>query len=476
MPEITTDLIVVGAGLAGAMTTLSLARHLGPDYRITQILNTDPVEDIFYGSVTAPSAYDFLRSIGLDEPYLFQSSTTSFSYGTLYQKWLDRPAWMQSHEQPFPIIDDVPLQHHLARSRQPLQPVLMAAQAAWNGRFAHPPQEPSSALSRAEYGYQFSPAEWCALIDDVLAELPVQRLFAGITEITRSDTSISHIHLSTGECLTANLVIDCSGPHRTCITAFGAAFQTERTLAAWTDIRPAPELGPPHRTLVSTQDGWSATTHLQSGGYVLNIADTEAPATPPSCAKIALGQLDLAWVGNCVAIGQAACVLEPLSPAPMMLLLRDIERLLELIPTANTAEMERREFNRRFQADSTHTSLFNRLFHLDRNMPQTAYWRAAAKAADSDLLNRKRALFQHRGVVIKYDLEPFNTEDWTILFHGLGYAPEDYDLQIENVPQAQSERHVAGLQSAIASTVSRMPPHPVYVRKMKTYFEKHTYA
>lgn len=476
MPETQNTLIISGGGLAGAMTALSLSRHLGNSYEIVQIVDTPPDEDLFYGSVTAPSAYDFLRTLGLDEPRLFRSSTTSFSYGTQYQNWLGCPTWVQSHEQPFPVIDDIPLQHHLARCDRPLHSVLIAAQSAQNGRFAHPPQDPNSPLSRAEYGYQFSVNDWRDMLDTLIGQSPVKRIVAEISKVETDDGRISHLQLDTGETVTGSLFIDCTGPRRICISALGASFVTTRALAAWSTVRPTPQLGPSCRTVFATQTGWSAVTHLQGSEHELRVADPQMVSDTSAAATLTLGQLDQAWHGNCVAVGHAASVLEPLTPAPMILLQRDIERLLELVPATDELHVERREFNRRFRADVTHTALFANLFFLSGNLPNNPYWAAAHDAAKSDLLERKRALFRHRGVLLKYDLEPFNDEDWMILFHGLGHRPEHYDVQLDGHPEAKSAAHLSNMQTAISATVSRMPPHAIYVSKMKSYFEKQNYV
>lgn len=471
-------IIVCGSGLAASMTAVALANGLGGAYRVilAKTLN-ETRDDVFYGSVTAPIGYDFFRALGLDEPALFLSAATSFSFGTRYRNWPSLSSdWMQCHHQPLPVLAGVPLQHHLVRNSEALQPLLISAVAAQDSKFAHPPEDPAVPLSRAEYGYQFSPDEWTKLLQDRLVSSGVKVLAGPVEEIVSDGDEISGVRMSNGETVRADLYVDCSGTERLCLKQLSLDFQSVRAVSASVSHQPATQLGPPCRVIEAITSGWVAQTFLQDGVTTLRMTHSSSGEGGDDQVHCNLGRVQFPWLGNCVAIGHAASVIEPLTPAPMMLLQRDIERLLDLIPVSAEMSAERREFNRRFDEDVTNSDLFGNALFVSDTLPQSTYWQEAAASAQIERLQRKIAQFLSRGVLVKFDLEPFNDEDWTTLHNGMGRRPTRYDLQVERVSKAEIERQLSGMKQAVAQMVARMPPHHLYVANMKRYLERQRHA
>lgn len=471
-------LVVCGGGLAGRMVAAGLAGGLGPAYRIVLLDDAgDARFDAFYGSVSAPTGYDFYRTLGLDEPTLFLESGTTFSYGTQYKTWPGtRGDWLQCHHLPFPVISGVPLQHHLTQQGEDLAPLLVSAQAARAGGFAHPPQDPKSPLSRAEYGYQFCVEEWTSLLHRHLALSRVQRVQGDLVDVETEGADIRSVRLSSGTEVKGDLFIDCTGPTRHLILAAGGGFEKQREIAARRTNARVEQLGPPHRTVDAYPDGWTSTTHLSDAVHTLSVRAARGADDQSGDLAIGLGRMDQAWRGNCVAIGNAAAVLEPLTVAPMMLLQRDIERLLALVPAGHDHSMERREFNRRFDNDVTHAQLFQSAFFRAGELPQSPYWQDAGASTCSEGLDRKIAQFENRGLLVRYDLEPFNDEDWMILHFGMGRRPERHDRQLDGLPVADSARQISAIKQMVAQMVSRLPPHHVYVTNLKRYLEKQAHG
>lgn len=474
MTSASRTIAVCGGGLAGAMTAASLVSAAGQAANVTWISDDDAApEDLFYGSVTSPEAHNFLQSVGLNEATLFLESSTTFSYGTHFRRWPSGTQWLQCHHQPFQVLGGVPLHHHLTRSGISLEPLLISAQAALAGRFAHPPQDPGVPLSRAEYGYQFSAPEWVQLLTRDMKRHGVRMLSSSVASVEHEDQAIRQVRLKSGETVRADLFVDCTGSSRSLVNALGGQFQATGRVVASQRSAASQQLGPPCRVIEASDAGWSATSFLQ--GRLDGIAishDEVAVSNLTAPVSVELGRLEQAWRGNCVAIGHAAATLEPLTPAPMKLLQRDIERLLELIPVSDDMTVERREFNRRFQEDVSHSRVFQDAIIQTDEAPSTPYWRGARERSETPEVQRKIAQFMNRGLLVKFDLEPFNDEDWLIMHAGMGRVPSQYDLQVEKTPRHESERLVADMQRAIGQLVPRLPPHQVYVANMKRYLEK----
>ena len=469
----TYKIIVCGGGLAGLLTATRLQNDLGETTEITLIDDRRHADrDVFYGSVTAPTAYSFLRSVGLDEPRLFLNSGTSFSYGTAYRNWPSTQSeWVQCHHEALQPIEGIPLQHHITRTNQNLMPLLVSSQAALAGRFAHPPDDASNPLSRAEYGYQFNVKDWCDLLRVNIQTSGVKIVSSELDGIIVDNGEITAVTLGNGSEVTGDLFIDCTGAERGLISALGAEFTSTQTVSGSLEEKRVPQLGPPCRIVSATPSGWQSLTHLQNSVLSLNIS-SDATDSSTNAKKIEFGQLDAAWHGNCIAIGHAACTIDPLTPAPMVLLQRDVERLSSLIPSSKIMSVERNEFNRRFGDDTLNTLLFHQTFFTGLALPNGAYWQDGRASASTDALKRKLDQFESRGILVKYDLEPFNDEDWTILHNGMGRRPSRYDRQTDRLSTANIESTLATMRNNIINVVKRMPPHHIYVAKMKNYLEK----
>lgn len=465
-------LVICGGGLAGNLTSLSLAHMLGDGVAIIQIVDPGSgANDAFYGGATAPEAHNFLHALGLDESTLMLKSQTSFSYGTVFNTWVSARPFTLCHHAPFALPGGIPLRHFLTRSDLALEPLLISAQAARQGRFAHPPQDARNPLSRAEYGYQFAASEWASLAETLMAPRDIRRHHAAIRSVERDSESgaITQLVLASGEVVTGDLFIDASGPQRHLIGALDARFEASRGLAVREQTRASAQLGPACRVVNAQAQGWSVTTHLQDRLVDLHISAFDHQDTSSDLQALTLGWLDQPWISNCVAVGHAASLIEPLTPAPMMMLQRDIERLQELIPASADMSTERREFNRRFKDDVSQAKSFHDALYLTERASPSPFWDSAVDTEGSPGLARKITQFENRGILVSYDLEPFNEEDWTQNHLGMGRKPRQFDRQLDTIPVQQAEQNLAQMKAGIEQMVAKMPPHAVYLARFKDY-------
>lgn len=476
-------ILICGDGLAAHMTAAVLSRQLPPTIRLTLVTAGGADTDLFYGSVTSPTAYAFNLAAGVFEPKLVLESDAAFSWGTKFEQWAGGArSWIQCFHLPLPVIDGVMFHHYLAQQHvAQLERFLVSAVAARKGAFIHPPQRPpqagQQALTRAEYGYQIDPASYAGLFASSIDQARVRTISGKVEAVEKGESGIASVRLSDGQRLAADLYVDCTGPEAPLISSLGSAFQEGRRLRGAMSRRAAAQLGPPLRTVSPATYGWRSETPLR--GHVARLAvyhpDSEAEAladlgdTPERSCEVTLGRRAEAWSGNCVAIGQAARVVEPLTPAPVMLLQGDIERLLSLIPFSGDMSVERREFNRRFAEDQEHAELFTRALFETDGLPDTPYWRDACGVPVSEKLARKIELFEDRGLLVAYDLEPFNPEDWTILHYGMGRRAARYDRSADRAQPAQVQNYLSNMKREIERLVDTFPSHAAYVAELKQY-------
>ncbi|CAL4869546.1 Flavin-dependent tryptophan halogenase PrnA (plasmid) [Asticcacaulis sp. MM231] len=475
-------IVLYGSGLAAQMTAAALAHQAPASLRITWLGGSDAsATDVFYGSVTPPSAYDFNLAAGVSEPQLVLQSNTAFSFGTLYKDWgLDRASWAQTFQLPFPILEGVPFQHYLTQQAiYEIEPYLASAVAGRRGVFAHPPEGQGHALSRAEYGYQIEASSYGAVFERA-ASGRVTKLAAAVTRIDQAAGEINALHLADGQRLTADLYVDCSGPEAQLISTLGVPFNGDRRLGALADFTLRAELGAPLRTVTGDAFGWSAETTLQGKVARLVVFDPDSEdqarqAHEESAAlqtELTLGHHDCAWSGNCVAIGQAAAVVEPVTPAPLILLQRDIQRLLNLLPVSRRMSVERKAFNRGYVDDYQHAGLFNRALFEGFDFPDTPYWHAARLAPVDERLTAKIEQFESRGLHVAFDLEPFTPEDWIILHYGMGRRPARHDRVVDRASREKVAQYLLCMRRDIDQAVNSMPSHSTYMQGLARFLKQ----
>lgn len=480
-------IVICGSGLAAHITAALLSRQLPPAIKITFVpIGDTSGTDLFYGNVAGPTAYAFNRLAGLEEPRLVLESDTAFSWGTKFDHWADgKRSWIQCFQLPLPIIDGVLFHQYLVQQGlSQLEPFLVSAVAARKGVFAHPPEQrggPSqNPLSRSEYGYQFDSSSYARLFQSCTDWSRVRTLAAGGTEIERDEAGISAVRLADGERITGDLFVDCTGPEALLLSQLGAANADTRRLGAAISYSPSAQLGAPMRTVGPTGFGWRSETPLRNRRARLTVyhpdATAEALLEHPEGAErtgeVTLGRRSEPWRGNCVAIGQAAYVVEPLTTAPLLLLERDLERLVTLIPTSSDMSAERRQYNRQCAEDYEHAELFTRALFATDNLPDGPYWNAAQAVAISEKLRRKIALFEDRGLLVSYDLEPFHAEDWTILHFGMGRQPQRHDRMANRARPDRIRSFLASMKGDVERVVASLPSHAAYMTELSRYLKQ----
>jgi len=493
-------IVIAGNGLAANMTVLALQQQLPPDINLTLISSAKHADfDCLYGSTSAPDMYAFNLMLKVSEPDLLFSTNSTFCWGNYFDRWAMTPcSWLQGFHLPFPAMRGVGLHHFVTRHGETeLAPYLINAQANQAGKFAHPPEDNRHPLSRAEYGYQFDASALSALYASKLSSR-VSVINASISEVVTNpaadstgNINITGLQLDNGQRVEADLYIDCTGPDARVYSALEqnnqaskSQVENARTLFAIHSTRQRGETLPTHRYIRACEFGWQADTYLRDSIQRLTVCSPEQKSQAIDAhgaqASIAMafsaGHRQQAWAGNCVAIGQAANVLEPLTPAPLMMLMRDIQRLLELIPVTNTMSAEATEYNRRFIADVEHIGLFQgalfALEHLPDSLPEYTYWQQAEQFVQSEKLTRKLTQYNHRGILVNYDLEPFNEQDWLILHSGMQRRPQTYDIVADQVPRAEMANQLNGMGNVIQQVVSQMPPHAIYLEKLMAYLSQ----
>lgn len=491
MPHATIKKIAVfGNGLAGLLCVAKLVNILPRSIELTYVEAVNPNKtDIFFGTVTPPSTYEFLLGLGITEPDFLPHSHTSFSLGTRYKNWgPQNREWIQSFYRPLPAYNGVGFHHYLTRLRtsaadlSKIEPYIMSAQAADSGVFAHPPEGKKIPLADVEYGYHFLPEEWCSIFSTKIGNSSIKHIKADVCSVSRQGDSVQSVSLSNEQSVQADFFIDALGPQSKLANPDAETHSLGRYLKTVSSITPTENIEGVCRVVTGADFGWRSETPLQNGTHYLTVydADSEAEAlehhgnSEAVPIEVSLGRSVQPWFGNCVTLGHGAAIIEPHTPAPVLLLQKDIERLAELIPVTDKMTVESREYNRRFHADYEHAEMFSRAFFDTMGTKTAPYWNAATAKVIHDNLEIKIGQFKSRGVLVQFDYEPFCQQDWTMLHLGMGRDPVRYDPLADHIPEDQLKNKLEQMNKAIKTMARKMPPHHVYMTGLLKYLkDKH---
>ncbi|GAA0315469.1 tryptophan 7-halogenase [Sphingomonas oligophenolica] len=493
MPGIET-VAILGGSVAGWMAAATLARRL-PRQRYRVILietaqDGDGLGDFGTTLTSLPSIKPFHESLGIDESLLLRATRGSFALGVAFSGMATRDS---ACFLPFGAIGAPigPVAFHqlLTRLRQQGRDVRaadysIAAIAAQAGRFTRPSADQGSTLSQFSYGLHLDAWGYLAALRATAeahgaraAAAPFGRALIG------ENGDVAGIELADGEIVPVMLAIDATGaPALLSGVAIGGGFESWRhwlpcdQSAALRVADPGDPLPFSHVEAMAT--GWHGTTPL--AGEVGRLVCWSSAFGDADTARTALGVADgpdphmvafengrraLPWHRNVVAIGAAACVIEPLHPVALHLVQSALARLVTLFPASAHAPVEAAEYNRMTINELERTRDFLIAHYATNRRAGDPFWDAVLTSTPPERVLYKLQMFASAGRMPMFDDEMFEEEDWIALLDAQGLHPRRHNALSGAVPIERIEQHLARLREAIIAAVKTMPRHGDYLRR-----------
>ena len=282
---------------------------------------------------------------------------------------------------------------------------------------------------------------------------------------------VAALSLEGGSELQADLFLDCSGPDASLLNSHPEAKRID-----WGEMLPVRRIvfARPGEGMVALEDRQSlvSTGRIEEfagrDGLQISIAASgEMPeqAVVDSLRAEAVGQLfvapgraEHAWLGNVVALGDAACAVEPTGGYGFDLAVRQLALLLEMLPGRDIHPLERKEYNRRaaLMADGVSDVL------------AAHYCAPRAKAVFGEPRRSERLAtaldqFARRGRLPFWEDAALQGQEWAALLVALGHA-------VGETPQARAvgegELMMARRQfeAQAQATLEAMPPYQLYLQ------------
>ena len=331
----------------------------------------------------------------------------------------------------------------------------------------------------ASYGYNLDARDYAEALKQLVTKRGVEMLSGRIADVKIDGERIISVELEGGERVEADLFVDASGAERVLMMRLPDAqfrswrdrFYCDRVLTA----SAAQFKNLPGFTQISAiRGGWIGIQPLRDRTAITavyssdSISDQAMIAQLPVLARLAVsgdavvsdlkpGLLDRAWIGNCVAVGEAAVAIEPLAAIPLHLAQGCISHLVTLFPATAEEMPEALPYNETIRAFASNIADFTQAHYLLNRRFDDPFWDQSREAPTTPALRGKVDLFSARGAVSLGDNETFSEQDWTLLFLGGGIEPDGFDPRIELLADQQLIEKVQQRLRAVAELAKSMP-------------------
>ena len=359
-------IVVAGGGPIGILAAIALRKASPASQVVLVSQKTSPASFADWSPTALPFANKLHDRLGIEESEIVLRAGGSMRLVTRYRGWSgDERAGVL----PYGEVLSPELRTAFAREWGGAQGSAagfrrrgsVAEALADKGRFAAPPPDQPSPLADVDYALRWSPEAYRNLLIEKARAAQVSYVEGEIDGFEESgDGLVSAIAIEGQGRIEADFFVDCSGPQARLLASHsGFAF------VDWSSYLPtrAIYLGRPLAPVIALEDqtslaeqGWRTTVNGRDGVYLAvgvaagvdrAAALRELEAEPYAAISLAPGRAREAWLGNVVAIGDAAARFEPIGPYACDLAHRQLDLLLEILPSRAIAPAERAEYNRR---------------------------------------------------------------------------------------------------------------------------------
>ena len=477
------------------MAAASLSRFLRPDQCEIHLVESAEIGIVGVGEATVPHIRFFNQTLGLDEADFMRKTHATFKLGIEFVNWARIG---DSYVHPFGdygrAYRGVKFHHvwnrlRLAGDDTPIDQYSLPIRAAKQARFAPPMNDPQSLLAGFGYAFQFDATLFAPYLRAYSEKRGVHRTEGRVVDVRLrgEDGFVEALKLASGEEITGDLFIDCSG-------FFGLL--TEKHLHTgyedWTHwlpcdravAVPCESAGPllPYTRATAHAAGWQWRIPLQhrtGNGYVYSskfISDDEAAATlmgnldgkalaEPRLLKFVTGRRKKTWNRNCVAVGLSGGFVEPLESTSIYLIQAAVTHLIEMFPDRNFDAVNVDEYNRVMDVEFDRVRDFIVLHYHATERDDSPLWNHVRTMSIPDSLAYKMELFRERGVVLNYRLGLFYEPSWVAVYVGQRVVPKRFDARLDDVPIDDLRQHADKLRTLIATATERLPTHADFIAR-----------
>lgn len=429
---------------------------------------------------TLPALEALQALLGLDESALLRATGGTFSLGGRFTDLTGQaPDFFHAHGAHGAPIDGRAFFPYWLKARAlglnaEFADFSLTAVAARHGRFVVPDEE-TEVFGRTDYGYHLPALAYAGALKSLAVRRGVeahQALSVAVEPTEAGD--VAALNLGEGRQAAGELFIDVEGlidaPRETW------TFPADRVLTA---LAPAFASIPAHAETRAWARGWTALHPAQNATHIVQAyasdlcTDEEAvraagaasglPIKDVTISAFSPGRRLSAWDRNVVAIGEAACVFDPLHGVDLHAVQMGLAQLLTLFPVSSDWTHERAAYNRAMAEQFERVRDFQQLHYAINRYGASDFWTRARQAPVSADLAHRIATFQARGEIAPFEHDSFPADSWRAVFVGHGVTPDSYAPIIDVTAPELMKHEFRRILSFIKGQVERQPTHDLYL-------------
>ncbi len=489
------SIVIIGGGTAGWMTAAAFAKVLGRSHAI-RLIESEEIGTVGVGEATIPQIRQFNQSLDFNEDDFVRKTQATFKLGIQFVDWARLG---DSYLHSFGVLGRVRgllpfhqywLKAHLKGLVSDIAPYCLNSVAALQGKFLRPPDlGPESPLSNIAYAFQFDAGLYARFLREFAERGGVRRTEGRVREtvLRATDGFIEAVVLESGERVTGDLFIDCSGFRGLLIEQ---ALQTgyerwdhwlpcDRAMAVQCESAGPPT---PYTRSTARAAGWQWRIPLQhriGNGYVYSskhVGDDEAAATllkhldgkalgDPRPLRFVTGRRKQAWNRNCVAIGLAAGFMEPLESTSIHLIQSAITLLLSFFPDRGFDQAAIDRFNQKSAFEWERIRDFLILHYHATERSDTDFWTYCRTMSIPSQLQEYIDLFRGTGRFYRENEELFTQISWIQVMLGQRITPRGYHPLVDLLTDAELIEFLGNVRHVIGRCADAMPPHEKFIER-----------
>jgi tryptophan 7-halogenase len=488
------ELVIVGRDAPVWLSACVMQYALGPAGVSVTVVELPPRTQPADLCVSLPALEALHGRMRIDEARLIAATRGAFTLG---RRYIDgsgsAPPFFHAHGSIGTRIDRkefLPqwVRAHAQGLETSFEDFSLTAAAARRGRMLLP-DAATEGFGFTDYGYHLPAIPYAAWLRQLALRRGVKTLATRTFEARIDAHGIGALLLEDGRAVAGDFFLDVTGPEALLATALGVeheswrdGFVVDRVLSGCGELR-APL--PIHSEIRADATGWVA---LAASQLCMHVQHAYCSALLPeamaleNAAGMALRQVVVrerhpgrrvrAWEKNCVAIGEAACVFDPLHFLDLHSVQMSLVHLLHLFPVQADFSVERTEYNQNLRSAFGRMRDFQSAHYLlnryGLNRADGDFWSRARTATVSQELAHKIDVFRARGETVHYEDETFNIDDWQALFIGHGLLPETWDPAVDRTPIELRQQELGRIRDFIRRKVEEQRTHSAYLQSVCT--------
>lgn len=490
MSELIKKVVIVGGGTAGWIAAALIKKMLSNVVDV-ELIESEEIGRVGVGEATIPPIRYLNSALGIHEADFLRETKATIKLAIKFENWrVNGEHYYHTFGAPGRSLAFCQFHHYWLRSKKlgnnaNLWDYDLNYLCAEANKFA--PLNHQNPDLEMLYAYHFDASLYAAFLRRYSEKIGVVRTEGLIEQVNVNKDSgfVESLVLKTGESISGDLFIDCSGLRALLIQQkLATGFEDwshwlpcDRAIAVPSERLPETL---PYTRAIAHQVGWQwriPLQHRNGNGIVYSsnyCSDDEAANTllsnlstkaigEPNVIQFRTGRRRKQWSRNVIAVGLSSGFLEPLESTSIHLIQSAVVRLIKIFPHKGISPVSVAEYNRQSQIEYEQIRDFIILHYHLNERDDSQFWRDMRAMDIPQSLTQKIELFRECGLLFREQDDLFLESSWLQVMLGQGIIPRDYHPIANHLTEVQLNDMLANTEKIKRNAVALLPHHDEFL-------------